>query len=120
MHDLPADLLNAGYYDRFFVEQRRLGRGAGGSVFLCQHMLDGIVLGHFAVKTVPVGESRRWLAKTLGEVHLVQGLRHPNIIAYKHAWLEHRQLTRFGPPVPCLFILMEYANGGNLEEYLEL
>lgn len=23
-----------------------------------------------------------------------------------------------GPPVPCLFVLMELANGGNLEEYV--
>ena len=26
----------------------------------------------------------------------------------------------FAPKVPCLFILMELANGGNLEEYLIL
>ena len=54
----------------------------------------------------------------LKEVHLLERLRHPNIIEYKHAWLENRQLTVFGPEVPCLFVLMELANGGNLEEYI--
>ena len=29
-------------------------------------------------------------------------------------------MTMFGPPVPVLFILMECANGGNLEEYIEV
>ena len=29
-------------------------------------------------------------------------------------------MSSFGPKVPCLFILMERANGGNLEEYVQL
>lgn len=41
-------------------------------------------------------------------------------VYFKHAWLENRKLHTFGPSVPCLFILMELANGGNLEEYIQL
>jgi serine/threonine protein kinase len=33
--------------------------------------------------------------------------------------LEYDQIADFGPKVPCLFILMEYANSGSLETYIE-
>lgn len=52
------------------------------------------------------------------EVKTLENLNHPNIIEYKHTWLEYYQLSIFGPSVPCLFILMTYANGGNLEEFI--
>ncbi|KAJ3091995.1 putative serine/threonine-protein kinase iks1 [Quaeritorhiza haematococci] len=84
------------------------------------HVLNGVSLGHFAVKKVPVGDHQEWLVRMLREVHLLEKLRHPNIIEYKHAWLELHQLTLFGPTIPCLFILMEQANGGNLEEYVQV
>ncbi|KAI9142669.1 kinase-like domain-containing protein [Paraphysoderma sedebokerense] len=111
---------NQGYYSRFFVELNKLGRGQRGSVFLCRHVLDSIFLGEYAIKKVAVGDNHEWLEKMLSEVHLLEKLRHPNIINYKHAWLENHQLSPFGPPVPCLFILMELANGGNLQEYINL
>ncbi|KAF9114544.1 hypothetical protein BGX27_010519 [Mortierella sp. AM989] len=116
---LSHDALNQGYYGRFFVEQRKLGRGFRGSVFLCQHVLDGIHLGEYAIKKVAVGDNHEWLVQMLREVHLLERLHHPNIVSYKHAWLENHQLHKFGPEVTCLFILMECANGGNLEEYVE-
>jgi hypothetical protein len=34
-----------GYYERFFREERRLGAGAEGSVFLATHVIGGNVLG---------------------------------------------------------------------------
>lgn len=81
-----------GYYTRFFVEERRLGMGAEGSVYLCQHVLEGNPLGHYAVKKVAVGESSPYLFKMLREVRLLEALRHPNIIPYHHVWIE---TTRF-------------------------
>ncbi|KAF8983182.1 putative serine/threonine-protein kinase iks1 [Entomortierella lignicola] len=116
---LSHDALNQGYYERFFVEQKKLGRGFRGSVFLCQHVLDGIHLGEYAIKKVAVGDNHEWLVQMLREVHLLERLHHPNIVSYKHAWLENHQLHKFGPEVTCLFILMECANGGNLEEFVE-
>ncbi|KAI9274294.1 kinase-like domain-containing protein [Phascolomyces articulosus] len=116
---LNANAFNEGYYEKFFVERKKLGRGFRGSVFLCEHELDGVKLGKYAVKKVAVGNNHPWLVKMLREVHLLERLRHPNIINYKHAWLEYNRLTPFGPEIPCLFILMECANGGNLEEYME-
>ncbi|KAJ3126629.1 putative serine/threonine-protein kinase iks1 [Physocladia obscura] len=117
---LSESCFNQGYYDRFFVEIKKLGRGLRGSVFLVQHVLDTVFLGEYAVKSIPVGASHSWLVRQLQEVHLLERLRHPNIIHYKHAWIENKQLSFFGPEVPCLFILMELANGGNLEEFIYL
>lgn len=82
-------------------------------------MLDGVKLGKYAIKKVAIGNNHPWLVRMLREVHLLERLRHPNIVSYKHSWLEYNRLTPFGPEVPCLFILMECANGGNLEEYFE-
>ncbi|KNE67806.1 IKS protein kinase [Allomyces macrogynus ATCC 38327] len=113
-----AASFNQGYYERFFVEEKKLGRGARGSVFLCRHVLDDIPLGEYAIKKVAVGNNHPWLSRMLREVTLLERLRHPNIIAYKHAWLETARHSAFGPPIPTLFILMECARGGNLEEYL--
>lgn len=81
-----------------------------------QHFLDDIELGWYAVKKVPVGDDHSWLNRMLREVHILENLHHPNIIEYKHAWLEYHRLTPFGPSTPCLFILMQLAEGGNLEE----
>ncbi|CAG8441908.1 14708_t:CDS:10 [Funneliformis mosseae] len=116
---LSHDSFNQGYYERFFIEEKKLGRGFRGSVYLCKHVLDNVQLGVYAVKKVAVGDDHAWLVRMLREVHLLEKLHHPNIVDYKHAWLENHQLTNFGPQVPCLFILMEFANGRNLEEYIE-
>ncbi|KAJ2089601.1 putative serine/threonine-protein kinase iks1 [Coemansia sp. RSA 487] len=116
---VSAKSFNQGYYERFFTEQNKLGKGLRGSVFSCQHVLDGVFLGHYAVKKVAVGNNHVWLKRMLREVKLLESLRHPNVVEYKHSWLEMHGLTNFGPRVPCLFILMEYANGGNLQEYME-
>ena len=116
--NLSDSSINQGYYKRFFKEDVKLGRGSGGSVYKCQHVLDGIELGVYAVKKVPVGDDHSWLNRMLREVHILENLRHTNIIEYKHAWLEYHKLTQFGPSIPCLFILMQLAEGGNLEEFV--
>ncbi|KAJ1659451.1 putative serine/threonine-protein kinase iks1 [Dispira simplex] len=116
---LSPNIFNQGYYHRFFVEEQKLGKGLRGSVYLCQHVLDNIPLGLYAIKKVAVGDNKDWLERMLREVKLMETLHHPNIIDYKHSWIELEQLTRFGPKVPCLFILMDCANGGNLEQYVE-
>lgn len=63
-----AETMADGYFDAFFREDRKLGMGANGSVFLCQHVLDGNMLGHFAVKKIAVGSSHEYLVKILREV----------------------------------------------------
>jgi serine/threonine protein kinase len=116
LHDLSANLLVNGYYHRFFEEIRLLGTGSFGSVFLCRHVIDGVHLGEFAVKKVPVGDSREWLRGMMREVKALERLAtHPNIVAYKHSWLEMHRANEFCPFVPYLFILMSFCDGGSLE-----
>lgn len=109
---------NEGYYERFFIEIRQLGRGSRGTVFLCQHVLHGHALGTYAVKKIPVGDRCDVLSQSLGEVHLMEELIHPNVIHYKHAWIEMAQLSLFAPRVPTLHVLMMAANGGSLSDWI--
>ncbi|OCB90836.1 kinase-like protein [Sanghuangporus baumii] len=119
-HEFRADTMAEGYFHAFFKEEYRLGMGANGSVFLCQHVLDGNPLGYFAVKKIAVGQSHSYLLKILREVRLLEQLHHPNIITYHHAWLETHQFSSFGPKVPTLFVLMQWAEGGSLDDFIDL
>merc|ERR1719330_2198146 len=115
LQNVPAGLLNTGYYARFFSETQQLGAGSWGSVFLCRHVLDDLTLGDYAVKKVPVGDNKAWLRDMIREVKTFERLHHPNIVEYKHSWLELSRSSAFCPLVPFLFILMQYCNGGSLE-----
>ncbi|KAJ9100943.1 hypothetical protein QFC19_005339 [Naganishia cerealis] len=108
-----------GYYHRFFIEEKRLGMGAEGSVYLCQHVLDGNYLGHYAIKKIAVGNSKPYLIKMLQEVRLLEQLRHPNIIPYHHVWIEDTQFSSFTSPIATLHVLMSYANAGNLDDFVK-
>jgi serine/threonine protein kinase len=115
---IKRDAFSPNYYRRFFVEERELGRGGKGVVVLVRHMLDNVFLGHFACKRVPVGDDHLWLEKVLVEVQLLQRLSHPNLVSYRHVWLEDYRPNRFGPQVPCAFILQQYCNAGDLLHYV--
>ncbi|KAJ3714285.1 kinase-like domain-containing protein [Lentinula raphanica] len=116
----PAGTLAEGYFNAFFKEECKLGMGANGSVYLCVHMLDGNALGRFAVKKIAVGESHSYLLNILREVRLLERVHHPNIITYHHAWLETSQFSSFGPRVPTLHVLMQWADGGSLDDYIDV
>ncbi|KAL1408407.1 putative serine/threonine-protein kinase iks1 [Vanrija albida] len=102
----PSDLPAMGYYQRFFKENRRLGIGAEGSVYLATHIIGGSALGTYAVKKIAVGTSKTYLVKMLREVRLLETLRHPNIIPYYHSWVDETQFSSFGPPIIALHVLM--------------
>ena len=106
------------YFQRFFVEEKELGRGGKGVVLLVKHVLDGVTLGHFACKRVPVGDDHEWLEKVLIEVQLLQYLSHQHLVSYRHVWLEDIKLSAFAPSVPCAFILQQYCNSGDLHNYI--
>lgn len=118
LHNIPAGLLNCGYYSRFFIEQRKLGAGSFGAVYLCRHVMDDIELGVFAVKKLALGDDAKRLRQVVREVKALERLRHMNIIDYKHSWLEVSRHSEFCPYVPFLFILMEYCNAGALEDFI--
>lgn len=115
---ISARAFSPNYFKSFFVEERELGRGGKGVVLLVQHVLDGVQLGKFACKRVPVGDDHEWLEKVLIEVQLLQNLSHQNLVSYRHVWLEDFQISNFGPSVPCAFILQQYCNGGDLHSYI--
>ncbi|KAG8844638.1 putative serine/threonine-protein kinase iks1 [Serendipita sp. 411] len=108
-----------GYFTAFFKEEKRLGMGANGTVYLCQHILNGNYLGHFAVKKIAVGHSQDYLLRILKEVRLLETLRHPNIITYHHSWLETTRFSSFGPSIPTLHVLMEWAECGSLDDLID-
>ncbi|KAL8717359.1 MAG: hypothetical protein Q9225_005393 [Loekoesia sp. 1 TL-2023] len=115
---ISATSFSQGYFKRFFVEEKELGRGGKGVVLLVKHVLDGVTLGYFACKRVPVGDDHEWLEKVLIEVQLLQYLSHQHLVSYRHVWLEDVKLSNFGPSVPCAFILQQYCNAGDLHSYI--
>ncbi|KAJ6438731.1 calcium-dependent protein kinase [Purpureocillium lavendulum] len=98
--DTPRSL-QPNYFKTFFVEETVLGRGGKGVVLLVRHEIDGCQLGHFACKRVPVGDDHAWLEKVLIEVELLAKLSHPNLVSYRHVWLED-----------------QYCNSGDLHQYV--
>ncbi|KAK1585216.1 kinase-like domain-containing protein [Colletotrichum navitas] len=115
---IRREAFSPNYFKTFFVEEKELGRGGKGVVLLVRHEIDGCHLGHFACKRVPVGDDHAWLEKVLVEVELLAKLSHPNLVSYRHVWLEDVRLTRFGPSVACAFILQQYCNSGDLLQYI--
>ena len=115
---INKEAFSPNYFRTFFVEERELGRGGKGVVLLVRHEIDGCQLGYFACKRVPVGDDHAWLEKVLVEVELLAKLSHPNLVSYRHVWLENVTLNRFGPRVACAFILQQYCNGGDLHRYI--
>lgn len=117
-HGISSAAFSQNYFKKFFVEESELGRGGKGVVLLVKHVLDGVSLGYYACKRVPVGDDHEWLEKVLGEVQLLQHLSHQNLVSYRHVWLENANISTFGPSVPCAFILQQYCNAGDLHKYI--
>ncbi|KAI0377609.1 kinase-like protein [Hypomontagnella monticulosa] len=115
---IRRDAFSPNYFQKFFVEEKELGRGGKGVVLLVRHEIDGCALGHFACKRVPVGDDHAWLEKVLIEVELLAKLSHPNLVSYRHVWLENAKINRFNSSVACAFILQQYCNGGDLLRYV--
>ncbi|EME87153.1 uncharacterized protein MYCFIDRAFT_44605 [Pseudocercospora fijiensis CIRAD86] len=115
---ISSSAFSPGYFQQFFREERELGRGGNGVVLLVEHMIDGVSLGHFACKRIPVGDSRNYFEKVIVEVRLLQKIPHKNLVAYHWTWLEDHQPSKFAPSIPCLWILQDYCNGGDLHTYV--
>ncbi len=49
---------------------------------------------------------------------LLAGRLSINTIWHVYKYFDHGRFIVLGPPIPCIFILMELATGGNLEEYI--
>lgn len=115
---ISSSAFSPGYFKQCFRELRELGRGGNGVVLLVEHVMDGVSLGQFACKRVPVGNDHAWLEKVLIEVKLLQKIPDKNLVAYHWVWLEDHQPSKFGPSIPCLWILQEFCSGGDLHTYV--
>ncbi|CCF55612.1 hypothetical protein KAFR_0A01740 [Kazachstania africana CBS 2517] len=122
---IPEDLFIPGYFHRFFEILSILGHGARGSVFKVVHKIGNTNLGIFAMKKISIGNDMQWFDKCIREVKALSSLTHKsaNLITYNHVWLEMD--TSYGvtnrndmnsDKIPCLFILQQYCEGGNLED----
>ncbi|XP_065561863.1 eukaryotic translation initiation factor 2-alpha kinase 1-like isoform X2 [Artemia franciscana] len=77
----PSTRLENEYTDINF-----LARGGFGRVFRAKHVLDGNI---YAIKSILIRQSKHWeMSKALREIQTLSRLHHPNVISYKHAWLE--------------------------------
>ena len=91
-------------YERLKV----VGRGAFGTVYLCRRKSDN---RRVIVKQIPVEQlSKLDRQATLNEVKVLAMLHHPNIIEYYSNFIQDRA---------GMMIVMEYAAGGTLFDYLE-
>lgn len=126
--NIPTNLINQGYFDRFFKVISKLGSGSFGQVFKVEHELLGLNLGVFALKKIPIGNDRGNLVKILNEVKFLYNLSYlsdskngvqSHVIKYNHVWIELSKMNEFGPEIPIVFLLFEYCDGGTLEEWVE-
>ncbi|KAK9510003.1 hypothetical protein O3M35_004880 [Rhynocoris fuscipes] len=73
-------------YRTEFQELEYIAKGGFGHVFKAQHKLDGEI---YAVKKIFLRyQSVEGFLQNLREVKMLARLNHPNIVAYKAAWLE--------------------------------
>lgn len=117
---LDTDCIIDGYYNRFFKEVRVLGSGSFGDVYLVEHIISGMVVGEYALKRVAVGDSIEWLSAALKEVTSLESICHPNVLSYKHCWVENSQFNKWSPRVPFLFILTGLADAGSLDVLINI
>jgi len=90
-------------------------------VYQVRHVISSVDLGEFALKKVPIGDgvNTKWFFQVIKEVKILEQLKsHPNIISYRHSWLERDRVADFGPEIICAFILMDFANAGNLDDFV--
>ncbi|XP_064624629.1 serine/threonine-protein kinase Nek8-like [Lineus longissimus] len=86
---------------------RVVGRGAYGTVYLCKRLHDNKMV---IIKQIPVEQmTKEERQAALNEVKVLSMLDHPNIIEYYENFLEDK----------ALMIVMEYAQGGTLFEFLQ-
>lgn len=87
-------MLDMSRYGNDFAETQRVGKGGYGEVFAVRHKISGV---EYAIKKIPIGESRlrkirergqAELDALLNELRVLARLEHPNIVRYYNGWLE--------------------------------
>ncbi|KAK3864146.1 hypothetical protein Pcinc_030134 [Petrolisthes cinctipes] len=89
-----------------YETMQAIGRGAYGNVYLYRRLYDN---KHIVIKKIPMESITKAEGElTKNEVRVLSMLQHPNIIEYYDNFIENNTMM----------IVMEYAPGGNLYDYL--
>ena len=95
--------------DDFRIE-RVLGKGSFGSVNLVTRKKDNRI---YALKSVILEKlSKKQQENSVNEVRILASINHPNVIGYKEAFWDEKSST--------LNIVMEYADGGDLQSKINI
>jgi NIMA (never in mitosis gene a)-related kinase len=87
---------------------RQLGRGSYGSTYLVNRIQDN---NNYCLKRISIREmSRKDQVNAINEARLLASFRSDYIIQYYDSFIENG----------CLFIIMEFAEGGTLNEFIKL
>lgn len=89
-----------------FEFQRQLGRGASGTAELVRRKSDGMLL---VMKVIQMGAEDSSDESVNNEVKILTKLKHPHIIGYYGCFVHNSWLH----------ILMDYADGGTLEDVIK-
>ena len=91
-----------------YQKVRQIGKGAFGAAILVRPLVGD--RRELVIKEVDVsGLNPRAREEAKNEIKLLSSFHHPNIVTYKESFLEHGKLH----------IVMEYAEGGDLNALLK-
>ncbi len=87
----------------------KLGEGSYSSVYKVQRFSDNEEYALKKVKMNALNDKEK--QNSLNEVRILASISNINIIGYKEAF--------FDQPSNCLYIVMEYANGGDIHQKIK-
>ena len=92
-----------------FIIEKKLGEGHFGSVYLVQSKLTKKV---YAMKEIKGDRYKSETQKTnvRKEIKLLENLNHPHVITYFTSFVENSNF----------YIILEYINGGSLEDKIKI
>jgi serine/threonine protein kinase len=101
-----------------YTKLRKLGQGSFGSIFLVQ---DWVARKPYVMKEVDLSHmNEQGRLEALKEVGFLSQLNHPNIISYKEFFKrETAAVGRGQKQKRVLYIIMEYADGGDLSQRIK-